>query len=53
MKRKAVSDWDVLVHKNVRASDGEPVGNVVAILDDSVQVEIQDRGVSTSYPSPM
>lgn len=41
MERKPVTDWDVIVHKNVRASDGEPVGNVVAILGDSVQVETQ------------
>ncbi|HJS83361.1 MAG TPA: DUF2171 domain-containing protein [Nitrososphaera sp.] len=41
MEKKVVSDWDVVVHKNVRASDGAAVGNIVAILGDAIQVETQ------------
>lgn len=37
--KESISDWDSIVHKNVRASDGEPVGNIVAISGDSIQVE--------------
>lgn len=37
----AVIDWDRLVHKNVRTMDGEPVGNVVAVLPDAIHVETQ------------
>ena len=39
--KKPVIDWDNNVHKNVRSREGEPVGNVVAILGDSIHVETQ------------
>jgi hypothetical protein len=39
--KKPVIDWDNTVHKNVRSREGEPVGNVVAILGDSIHVETQ------------
>ena len=35
----AVVNWDDTVHKNVRSSDGEPVGNIVAVMGDSLQIE--------------
>ena len=39
--KNPVIDWDNTVHKNVRSKEGEPVGNVVAILGDSIHVETQ------------
>ena len=36
---KAVVNWDNIIHKNVRSSDGEPVGNMVAVMGDSLKVE--------------
>ena len=37
--RKPIIDWDNVVHKNVRSREGEAVGNIVAILGDSIHVE--------------
>jgi hypothetical protein len=34
-----VIDWDRVVNKNVRSKDGEPIGNIVAHMSDSVHVE--------------
>jgi hypothetical protein len=45
-----VIDWDRVVHKNVRTMDGEPVGNVVAVLPDSIHVETQ--GSRSQYLIP-
>ena len=38
MSEPAVLDWDRIVHKNVRSSDGQDAGNVDAIDDDSVVI---------------
>ncbi|AIF82753.1 hypothetical protein NTE_00673 [Candidatus Nitrososphaera evergladensis SR1] len=40
-RESPVLDWDSIVHKNVRAADGEPVGSVVAVLGDAIHVETQ------------
>ena len=45
-----VADWDSIVHKNVRAADGEPIGNVVAVLGDAIHVETQ--GSRSQYLIP-
>ena len=34
-----VLDWDKVVNKNVRSKDGEPIGNIVAHMKDSLQIE--------------
>jgi hypothetical protein len=34
----AVLDWDAIVHKNVRSSDGQDAGNVDAVDTDSVVI---------------
>jgi hypothetical protein len=34
----AVLDWDRIVHKNVRSSDGQDAGNVDAINGDSIVI---------------
>ena len=36
MSEPAVLDWDRIVHKNVRSSDGQDAGNVDAIDGDSI-----------------
>lgn len=38
MSEPAVLDWDRIVHKNVRSSDGQDAGNVDAIDDDSIVI---------------
>jgi hypothetical protein len=40
-RESPVLDWNSIVHKNVRAADGEPVGNVVGVLGDAIHVETQ------------
>ena len=34
-----VIDWDRVVNKNVRSKEGEPIGNIVAHMKDSIQIE--------------
>ena len=38
MSEPAVLDWDRIVHKNVRSSDGQDAGNVDAIYGDSIVI---------------
>lgn len=38
MSEPAVLDWDRIVHKNVRARDGQDAGNVDAVDADSVVI---------------
>ena len=38
MSEPAVLDWDRIVHKNVRSSDGQDAGNIDAIDADSVVI---------------
>ena len=38
MSDPAVLDWDRIVHKNVRSSDGQDAGNIDAIDADSVVI---------------
>jgi hypothetical protein len=38
MSEPAVLDWDRIVHKNVRSSDGQDAGNVDAINGDSIVI---------------
>lgn len=37
--KPSVIDWDRVVNKNVRSKEGEPVGNIVAHMQDSLQIE--------------
>ena len=50
MSEPAVLDWDKIVHKNVRSSDGQDAGNVDAIDADSVVI-ITD-GARKEYKIP-
>jgi hypothetical protein len=38
MSEPAVLDWDRIVHKNVRSSDGQDAGNVDAINGDAIVI---------------
>jgi hypothetical protein len=38
-KPPVVVDWDSVLHKNVRSKEGEPIGNIVAHVGDSVHIE--------------
>jgi hypothetical protein len=37
--KPSIIDWDRVVNKNVRSKDGEPIGNIVAHMKDSVHIE--------------
>lgn len=37
--KPSVIDWDRVVHKNVRSKEGEPIGNIVAHIGDSLHIE--------------
>jgi hypothetical protein len=37
--KPSVIDWDRVVNKNVRSKEGEPIGNIVAHMKDSVHIE--------------
>ena len=37
--KPAVIDWDRVVNKNVRSKEGEPIGNIVAHMKDSLHIE--------------
>jgi hypothetical protein len=37
--RPPVIDWNRVVNKNVRSKEGEPIGNIVAHMGDSLHIE--------------
>jgi hypothetical protein len=39
MPDEPVLDWDRVIHKNVRAADGEPAGTIVAIDNEGIHIE--------------
>jgi hypothetical protein len=50
MTEPAVLDWDRTIHKNVRSSDGQDVGNVDATYGDSVVIITE--GAREEYKVP-
>jgi hypothetical protein len=50
MSEPAVLDWDRIVHKNVRSSDGQDAGNVDAVDADSVVIITE--GARKEYKIP-
>jgi hypothetical protein len=46
----AIVNWEAIVHKNVRSSDGQDAGNVDAILGDTVVITTQ--GDRREYNQP-
>jgi hypothetical protein len=39
MSDEPVLDWDRVIHKNVRAADGEPAGTIVAVDTEGIHIE--------------
>jgi hypothetical protein len=37
--KPSVLDWNRVVNKNVRSKEGEPIGNIVAHMQDSLHIE--------------
>jgi hypothetical protein len=50
MSRNAVENWESVIHKSIRASDGSLVGSVDAVDDNSVLVSTE--GTRTRYKIP-
>jgi hypothetical protein len=43
-----ILDWDIIVHKNVRSTDGQDVGNVDALYEDSIVPKSEDDGFNSA-----
>ena len=50
MSDEPVADWESIIHKNVRTSDGEGAGNVVAIDDEGLHIESAGDRVHAVVP---
>jgi hypothetical protein len=50
MSDEPVADWDAVIHKNVRASDGMPAGNIVAIDEEGIHIESAGDRVHAVIP---
>jgi hypothetical protein len=48
-----VVDWDRIIHKNVRAADGQPAGNIVAIDDEGIHIESAGDQVHAIIPKSL
>lgn len=50
MSDEPVPDWDAVIHKNVRGSDGMPAGNIVAIDEEGIHIESAGDRVHAVIP---
>ena len=50
---EAVQDWDRVIHKNVRASDGQPAGNIVAVDAEGIHIESAGDQVHAVIPKSL
>jgi hypothetical protein len=50
MSDEPVPDRDAVIHKNVRASDGMPAGNIVAIDEEGIHIESAGDRVHAVIP---
>jgi len=41
MSTELIPNWESIIHKNIRSSDGESAGNVVAIKGHTIFIESQ------------
>jgi hypothetical protein len=48
-----VLDWDRVIHKNVRAADGQPAGNIVAIDEEGIHIESAGDRVHAIIPKSL
>jgi hypothetical protein len=53
MSTDPVPNWESIIHKNVRSSDGEPFGNVVAIEGDTIFIESQGDRTHRAIPKSL
>lgn len=53
MPDEPVLDWDRVIHKNVRATDGEPAGTIVAIDNEGVHIESAGDRVHAIIPKSL
>ena len=53
MTNEQVADWEAIIHKNVRASDGQGAGNVVAVEDETIIIESAGNRVHAKYPKSL
>ena len=49
MPNDIVANWEVIIHKNARTSDGGDAGNVVEVEDETLTLE---RGPTAEYVIP-
>jgi uncharacterized protein (TIGR02271 family) len=47
-----VVDWDRIIHKNVRGSDNEPIGKVIAVPDDRDTIILTSQGSRGEFEIP-
>ena len=50
MTTDPVPNWEAIIHKNVRASDGQGAGNVVAVEDEVIVIESAGDHVHARFP---
>ncbi|HKI06764.1 MAG TPA: hypothetical protein VKA09_00050 [Nitrososphaeraceae archaeon] len=53
MPDEPVADWDRVIHKNVRASDGEPAGTIVAVDSEGVHIESAGDRIHAIIPKSL
>jgi preprotein translocase subunit YajC len=46
MSSDVIPNWDVIIHKNARTSDGGDAGNVIEVEEDTLTLE---RGPTAEY----
>ena len=49
MSSDVVPNWDVIIHKNARTSDGGDAGNVIEVEEETLTLE---RGPTAEYVVP-
>lgn len=50
MSDESVPDWNAIIHKNVRTSDGMPAENIVAIDEEGIHIESAGDRVHAVIP---
>jgi hypothetical protein len=53
MPDEPVLDWHRVIHKNVRAADGEPAGTIVAVDNEGVHIESAGDRVHAIIPKSL
>ena len=53
MPDEPVADWDRVIHKNVRAADGEPAGTIIAIDNEGIHIESAGDRIHAIIPKSL